>query len=81
MTQNICNQYPHIVKKIAHFYGWDKPTEQCMWMIDSIRGNFKTEFDAFSYLVENCLRMTDDRELDYLWFQALGNTQTGVKAA
>lgn len=81
MTQNICNQYPHIVKKIAHFYGWDKPSEQCTWMLNSMKPNFKNEFEAFTYLVENCMKLTNDRELDYFWFEALKQNNEISKVA
>lgn len=81
MTQNILNHYPAIVSKLGHHYGWDNPSEQCQWQLNALTKNGLTPWQAFSYLVETCMKQNDDRELDYLWFEALKNKNSESKAA
>lgn len=80
-TQDIFDQYPTIITKISKYYGWDKPNEQGLWTIDLITKDGKTPWQAFSFLVEDCLTHTNDRDLDYLWFEALKQKVEAVRAA
>ena len=80
-TQNIFNTYPQILEKISAYYGWDKPTEQAKWTIELMTKDGKTPWQAFAYLVEECLTQSKDRELDYLWFEALKTETNKVRAA
>ncbi|MBH47506.1 MAG: hypothetical protein CME71_05000 [Halobacteriovorax sp.] len=80
-TQNILTVYPAIAQKLSTYYGWDKPEVQGQWTIDLLMKDGKNEWQAFSYLVEDCLTHTNDRELDFMWFEILKEKVESVRAA
>jgi hypothetical protein len=78
---NFYSQYPQICEKLAKFYGLDEAQTQLTWLIQTVLPNHQNEWHAFSWLVENCLKETDDYELDFLWFSALKENHSHSKAA
>ncbi len=80
-TQNILTVYPAIAQKLSTYYGWDKPEVQGQWTIDLLMKDGKNEWQAFIYLVEDCLTHTNDRELDFMWFEILKEKVESVRAA